>query len=231
MTRIVRCIYIQGCARSGNTLMRELCTHGFRDAQLLKLKHNGAECSLEYVVNSLQKLRDNGQVLTASRDRETSLAMDAELLRANPGVLVLWMLRDPLDVLTSAHGGKPGEYHVSPERMIASLQLYDRFKNEEQVLSVRYEDLVFAPASVQDRIAAAFELEPLRDFAECHKHFSRIKETIRALHSIRPIDADSVGRWKKSPAHREYLGSVLKKFPVLIPLARDCGYEIALEPA
>src|SRR5271170_8026357 len=146
------CIYIQGCARSGNTLMRELCTHGFRNAELLKLKRNRAECSLEYVVESLKKNRADGRVLAASRDRQTSLAMDAELLRANPGIRVLWMLRNPPDILTSAHGGMPGKYYVEPERMIASLQLYERFKNEEQVLTVRYEDLVFEPKAVQNKI-------------------------------------------------------------------------------
>ena len=167
-------------------------------------------------------------IFVVSRDRETSLAMSLEMLRENPTIKVIWMLRNPLDVLTSTHANKPGEFYVEPERLIQSLELYRQFRNEPQVLTVRYEDLVSNPNAVQGKIAAAFNLNPSREFTEAHKHFPRFEENVRAMHSIRPVDAGSLDKWKKNPVHAEYLKKTLADFPAIIPLARDCGYEINL---
>jgi hypothetical protein len=49
------------------------------------------------------------------------------------------------------------------------------------------------------------------------------------LHSIRPVDAGSLDKWKKNPAHAEYLKKILADFPAIIRLARDCGCEINLD--
>jgi hypothetical protein len=235
-------IYIQGCARSGNTLMRELCVTGFQGAKLVKVTNKAAECSLLYLVESLTSTRLKGAPLldvllrrqafpplpVASRDHATSLVMDKDLLRAHPGVKVLWMLRDPLDILTSIHAQQPGEFYVKPARLIESLKLYQAFKAEAQVLAVHYEELVANPNAVQARIAQTLQLKPLRDFTEGHKYFPRFRENVKAMHSIRPVDANSVQKWRNNPGYREYLQKVFAEHPVLISLARECGYEVNL---
>lgn len=229
-TGVTRGIFVQGCARSGNTLVRELCATGFAGGELLKLSKDQAECSLEFMIEALAEAQPGRRILVGSRNRDVSLAMDLELLRANPEIKVVWMLRHPFDVLTSIHKMNPGKFHVPPERLIASLELYEKFKRERQVLTVRYEEVVFQPEVVQNRIAAAFGLEPIRSFTECYRHFTGVKESVVALHEVRPIDAKSVGRWKHNPAHREYLRGVLKEFPAVASLSRELGYDLELGP-
>jgi Sulfotransferase family len=225
---LVQCLYIQGCARSGNTLMRDLCASSFRGAELVMVSKNNSECALKHLIEPLREAREkkSRKIFIVSRDRETSLAMSVEMLRENPTIKVIWMLRNPLDILTSTHANKPGEFYVEPERLFQSFELYRQFRNEPQVLTVRYEDLVSNPNAVQRRIAESFHLEAIRDFTEAYEHFPRFKENVRALHSIRPIDSDSVDKWKKTPAHVEYLKKVLTNFPAIVPLAHECGYEI-----
>ena len=75
--------------------------------------------------------------------------MDRDLLRVNPDVKILWMLRDPRDILTSIHANQPDKYYVTPDRLIKSLQLYLQFKDEPQVMAVRYEELVGNPDAMQ----------------------------------------------------------------------------------
>jgi hypothetical protein len=220
-----RAIYIQGCARSGNTLIRELCASGFQGAELVKLTKDQAECSLAHVVELLRPPAKS-RVLVASRNYENSLAMDRDLLRANPDVKILWMLRDPRDVLTSTHPDQPGKFYVTPERLIQSLQLYGQFKNEPQVLTVRYEELVTQPDAVQAGIAQSFNLAASRKFVEAHKFFPRFHENVRAMHSIRPIDANSVQKWRNNPQLLQYLRQILASHPAILSLARECGYEI-----
>jgi Sulfotransferase domain len=220
-----RAIYIQGCARSGNTLIRELCVSSFQGAELVKLTKDQAECSLGHVVELLQQKADS-RVWVASRNYENSLAMNREILRAHPEVKILWMLRDPRDVLTSTHPDQPGKFYVTPERWIKSLQLYEQFKDEPQVLTVRYEDLVKQPDVVQAAIAKNFNLLPVRKFVEAHKFFPRFHENVRAMHSIRPIDENSVQKWRKNPQLQQYLRQILAAHPSIVALACECGYDI-----
>ena len=221
-----RAIYIQGCARSGNTLVRELCVSSFQGAELVKLTKNQAECSLAHLVGLLGQPAAGPHILIASRNYENSLAMDRDFLRAHPDVKILWMLRDPRDVLTSTHPDQPGKFYVTPERLIQSLQLYGQFKDEPQVLTVRYEELVANPEAVQNGISQSFDLVAIRTFAEAHKFFPRFHENVRAMHSIRPIDANSVQKWRKQPQLQEYLQRIFASHPAISSLARECGYEI-----
>src|SRR5580693_2858266 len=168
-----RRIYIQGCARSGNTLIRELCGSAFQGVELVKLTKDTAECSLAHLVELLQQPAKSAStsVRVASRNYENSLAMDRDLLRANPDVKILWMLRDPRDILTSIHANQPDKYYVTPDRLIKSLQLYLQFKDEPQVLAVRYEELVSQPDAMQGKISGFCHLAPSRKFDEAYKFF------------------------------------------------------------
>jgi hypothetical protein len=223
-----RGIYIQGCARSGNTLIRELCGTAFHGVELVKLTKDTAECSLAHLVELLRQPGGGASVRVASRNYENSLAMDRELLRANPDVKVLWMLRDPRDILTSIHANQPDKYYVTPDRLIKSLQLYKQFAEEPQVLAVRYEELVGGPDAMQAKISQFCHLAESRKFVEAYKFFPRFHENVRAMHSIRPIDTNSVQKWRSNPAHQKHLQEIFAGHPAIITLAGDCGYEVAL---
>lgn len=208
--------------------MRELCATAYQDAELLKLTENRAECDLEKLVAQVDsdKSGEDKRIWVASRNRPASLFMDPAVFHSHPEVGFVWMLRNPLDVLTSAHKKRKG-YYVEPYRLIASLNLWLQFRNEPNVLTVRYEDLVTTPVAVQDQIAQRFGLQSIRPFLECHQHFPQFKQNLEALHSIRPIDANSVDKWKKNPESCRYLADVLKRYPEIIALGKLCGgYDI-----
>jgi hypothetical protein len=226
-----RGIFVQGCARSGNTLMRELCAAGFAGAEALPLPQHRTECSFEFMLATLAKVREASRILVASRNRDASLAMDRHLLLAHPEVKVVWMLRHPFDVLTSYHASDPGRFYVSPERLITSLDLHEAFRHEPQVLTLHYEDVILRPLEAQNEIAAAFALEPSRSFPECHAHFTAGRKSVVALHSVRPLDASSIGRWRRNPEHCQYLLSVLAAHPALAGSSRRAGYELEADLA
>ena len=94
------------------------------------------------------------------------------------------------------------------------------------MLTVRYEELVANPDEMQNRIAGSFNLVASRKFAEAHKYFPRFHENVRAMHSIRPIDANSVQKWRKNPQLQQYLQQIFASHPAVMALARDCGYEL-----
>lgn len=226
----LKCIYVQGCARSGNTLMRELCASSFQHAELVKVTEDHSEIALKDIVQPLRTARKQKSptIYVASRNGETSRNMSREMLRECVGLKVIWMLRNPLDVLTSIHAIRPGEFYVKPKDLIQCLKLYQQFKDEEQVFTVHYEELVSKPDEFQNRIAKAFNLQIIRKFTESYKFFPRFKENVRALHSIRPIDLDSVDKWKQKPELRQYLENVIAEFPEIVSLASECDYEINL---
>jgi hypothetical protein len=230
MTRIEKTshVYIQGCPRSGNTLMRELCLWSFCGTKLVKISKDDLECTLDLLVSPQRKWfwQKPPAVCVASRNADESWEMSLEALRAHPGVRVIWMLRNPLDVLTSIHGDAPDQFFTRPTRLIRCWELYKKFEKEPQVLTIHYEELVSNPEAVQKKITEAFGLEPIRSFTESHKFFSKAKSNLRALHSVRPIDSNSLDKWKKKPEYRDFLKKVLADFPAIIALARDCGYEI-----
>jgi len=207
-------------------LIRELCGSAFQGVELVKLTKDTAECSLAHLISLLRSSAD-ATVRVASRNYENSLAMDRELLRANPDVKVLWMLRDPRDILTSIHANQPDKYYVTPDRLIKSLQLYGQFKDEAQVVTVRYEELVGNPDAMQNKISQACHLTESRKFVDAYKFFPRFHENVRAMHSIRPIDTNSVQKWRNNPAHQKHLEQVFAAHPEIISLSREFGYDVA----
>jgi hypothetical protein len=210
--------------------MRELCVAAFRNAELIKLTENRSECGIEKVLEEVESEVAAGseKVLVASRNRTSSLFMDPAVTRSHPEIGILWMLRNPLDVLTSVHKKERG-FYVEPYRLIASLNLYSQFSGDPQVLTVRYEELVSDPESVQNAIVERFGVETERPFADCHEHFPRFKQNVEALHSIRPIDSKSIEKWRSNPDFCQYLSKVMRSHPELVGIARLCGYEIDVE--
>jgi hypothetical protein len=210
--------------------MKELCASTFEGAEFVSMTERRSECSLEYLIQRIDEARGSGgtSLLVASRDKETSLEMSRDVLRAHPEVQVIWMLRNPLDVLTSEHPTRATGFYVDPDRLRASLDLYERFMDEPQVTPVRYEDLVAEPDRVQQAIASRFGLRVLRPFSEGYRHFSGHRESVAAMHSIRPIDQRGVDRWRQYPDQRSRLQSILSEHPSLVALGRRHGYEMRL---
>ena len=112
-------------------------------------------------------------------------------------------------------------------------------------------DVVPGGRSARLRVAQADDLETLRLSRWCEREVNaawqrpsggdaRVLEVgrslgavdvIAALHSVRPLDASSIGRWRRNSEHCRYLLGVLAAHPALAGASRRAGYELEAELA
>lgn len=117
-------------------------------------------------------------------------------LQVDPYFFVVYMVRDPRDIITSVHGADPDRYWTGLRYWKAFLPIGRRLSAHPRFITVRYEDFVSNPDATQERLAL------LLPFLECHERFSRYHKVAapdaisqEALNGIRPIRPKSVGRW------------------------------------
>lgn len=196
-------IYIAGCARSGTTMLCHMM-NGFSGAYV-------HENEAPYAILD-EPCPGDGLVIakrTSSAYKSlTSMPADIELI---------YMVRHPYDVLTSTLLSE--NFHVNPRRWLKEAQALERvLACRENVLIIRYEDLVRDPDAHQMAIANCFGLTPARPFSSFHLHGEVSERRALALRGLRAPDTASVGRWRSDPKRVEYctrLSAVLGQ-----PLAR-----------
>lgn len=168
-------------------------------------------------------------------------------------VLVLIMIRDPRDIVTSKHPVLPDRYFIGydhswwPGPKGSSEWKYDaqgigeihqaicraRTNTEFHVMLLRYELLVANPDRVQAEIASLFGIK------FCGK-FSRFYEKAHALpyryegrfeakdatlvREDKTVDPSRAGKWRHDQ-HRDRIAEQFTQFPALLDLVREYGYE------
>ena len=206
-----RHIHIVACSpRSGTTLLHEVMVTCLRTD-----RHYDHEMRFHLV-----EARD-GEVLITKRPKDT-MYMPA-LLDDDPELYVIYLLRDPRDVICSRHG-KDRSIYYSNIRLWRQMQGYARrIAHHPRFVQIRYEDFVSDPDATQQLIEDRFPwLESLHRFSEYHEYAEVSEKSRTAMHSVRPITPSSIGVWKKNPARikaqQEIHGS-------LTPDLIECGYE------
>jgi len=145
------------------------------------------------------------------------------ILEQDPEFYVIYMLRDPRDVIVSRHG-KNREMYYSNVRLWREMHAYAKpLYGHERFLEIRYEDFVHDPDATQRRIAEKYPwLEQIHAFSEYHEYARVSDKSVTAMHSVRPIAPTSVGVWTQHPGRikgqQEIHGS-------LTPDLIECGYE------
>ena len=141
----------------------------------------------------------------------------------DPNLYVIYVMRDPRDVIVSRHGKSEDTYY-SNIRLWRELHAcagplfgHDRF------LNIRYEDFVNNPDATQSKIIAKFPwLEKRHKFSEYHEHAQVSEKSKVAMRDVRPIAPTSVGVWRK------HLGRIVEQQAIhgtMTPDLVDCGYE------
>ena len=204
-------IHIVACSpRSGTTLLHEVMVTCFRTD-----KHYDHEIRFNLVS------AEDGQILITKRPKDT-MYMPA-VLDDDPELYVIYVLRDPRDVICSRHG-KDKDMYYSNIRLYRELHAYaKKMYGHNRFLEVRYEDFVRDPDSTQGLIEDKFPwLEKKHDFSEYHEYAQVSAKSATAMHSVRPIAPTSVGVWTQHPARikgqQQIHGS-------LTPLLIELGYE------
>ncbi len=203
-------LHIVACSpRSGTTLLHEVMVTCFKVD-----RHYDHEVRFNLV------RADDGEVVITKRPKDT-MYMPAVI--DDPALYVIYLLRDPRDVIVSRHGKDKGMYY-SNIRLWRELQRYaGEMVDHPRFLQIRYEDFVSRPDAAQEKIVARFPwLEKRYAFSEYHKHAVVSDKSKLAMNDVRPIAPSSVGKWKTNlpriKAQQLTHGS-------LTPELIACGYE------
>jgi len=206
-----RHLHIVACSpRSGTTLLHEVMVTCFEVD-----KHYDHEIRFNLVS------AEDDQILITKRPKDT-MYMPA-VLDDDPELYVIYVLRDPRDVICSRHGKDKSMYY-SNIRLWREMHAYARkMYGHERFLEVRYEDFVCDPDKTQRNIAAKFPwLKQKYAFSRYHEHAQVSAKSITAMHSVRAIAPTSVGVWTQHPGRVKGQQAIHGS---LTPALIECGYE------
>ena len=204
-------LHIVACSpRSGTTLLHEVMVTCFKID-----KHYDHEIRFNLVS------ADDGQVLLTKRPKDTMYM--PQVIDSIPETYVIYMVRDPRDVIVSRHGKDRSKYYANV-RLWRQMHSYAKsMYDSPNFLEIRYEDFVTRPDDVQDVIVDKFPwLESTHRFSEYQEYAVVSDKSQTAMHGVRPIAPSSVGLWKQNlpriKGQQELHGS-------LTPELIECGYE------
>jgi len=144
-------------------------------------------------------------------------------LNANRNLFLIYIVRDPRDVIVSRHAKNPARYFTSLSFYVRADRYARAVIDHPRFLVVRYEDLVTRPDAVQDELMRRCPfLEKRHPFSEFHLHARVSEESSQALNGVRPPDARSVGRWRNDLAR---VAAQFRKFPKAADILIRHGYE------
>jgi hypothetical protein len=174
--RAFRRLYLMGCGRSGTWLATALLAT-FNDIDVV---------AQELPVVTFGHLLTDKKILLLKRNYFSFATVE----KIPDSIEILWVLRHPFDVLTSANPLTDRKYHILPDRwlgeMLALQYLFDSKRQNVRVL--RYEDMVQRPVEVQKEIADHYGLSVACSFEDFEKNVSLRADPVKLdyLRSIKP---------------------------------------------
>jgi len=170
-----------------------------------------------------QRPAKRGEIYLTKRPRDICVARQA--LWLNPELFIIFMLRDPRDVICSKHGQDPDRYWAGLNIWNLYCRYERRLRRHERFITIRYEDLVREPDKVQKMLMDKMPfLVRRRSFSQFHRFASPSQESLTALGGLRAINADRIGTWKNHLPR--VAGQIsLHRFVGLPDLLIQYGYE------
>ena len=203
-------VHITGCPRSGTTLMMELMRIGFRFDSF---------CEHEM---SIFKQPEGSPDLFLSK-KPSDIKRILPLLKADPNLYVIYMVRDPRSVITSIHKNFPGKFFCNFRVWNECDKFARRLVDHPQFIQIRYEELVRSQQTAQTRIHNKFPfLVKFNDFSEYHNLARPSKDAEAALGGVRKISTDKLTTWKNFLPRVKH--EVLLH-PAMVDILIEKGYE------
>jgi hypothetical protein len=138
-------------------------------------------------------------------------------------ILLINLVRDGRDVVTSSHPKyRPDEYYLDVERWVNDVGLGLELKDHPQVLTVRYEDIVFDFEITMKKIYKFLKAE-IPDSLHDWKKNTSIKKSIHWDKPVQDLYRDSIARWKR-PEHKKRLDEFLNNNEA-VRLLKVMGYD------
>jgi len=179
-------IHITGAPRSGTTLMLAL--------MLTCFDIDGGVAHEQRIWRGVPRGK---HIVCTKRPGDERLA--GALLRLDPNLHVICMLRDPRDAVVSIHGRVPDAYWSNLRAWRDSARITRYYQNRSRFHVVRYDELVTNSDAVQMRLAEAMPfLKQVLPFSRYHSAVQvSDNQWLRAMRGVRPVSADNVGAWRK----------------------------------
>jgi hypothetical protein len=209
--RAMKRIHIVGCApRSGTTLMAELLVNGF-----------AVDGYAEHELSVFARPRQRFEVFVSKNPKDIHAVRP--LLALDGNLWVIYLLRDPRDVIVSRHRKVPDKYYANLRIWKERQRVARRLREHPRFMTVRYEDLVADPDREQERLMLAMPFLTRRAaFAEYHRHANPSAHSIAALGGVRPVGTESIGRWRE---HKPRVAAQLELHGPITAELIEAGYE------
>lgn len=205
-------IHIVSCSpRSGTTLFQEVMTTCF-DVQL-------SYPSEKSIFRT--EMIDAG--VTVTKHPEEVFYMKY-LLAIEPRLHVVYLSRDPRDVVSSVHKGSSSNgYFTNIKKWMEYQQEFEKIKGHPRVVEVKYKEFVSQPDEVQQKLVKTYPfLVKKQSFSSYHKSASPSEASLVAMNNLRPISTKSLGSWKRNlPRIKQQLLAC----PALVDILIQYGYE------
>jgi len=204
-------IHVVGCSpRSGTTLMTEILYNCFEIDM-----YNGFESNISVCPPH------SGNIFLTKSPKDIVIVKD--ILNAMKNLYVIYLVRDPRDVIVSKHPWDKDRYWSSLKFWKLFTPFGRALRDHRRFITVRYEDLVQNPGYVNELIKERMPfLQSKAPFSNFHKIANPSAHSLDALGGLRPISEGSIGNWRN---HKErVLGQILKHGPISEDLI-EYGYE------
>ncbi len=164
----------------------------------------------------------DGNIFLTKAPRDITVV--APFLWVMPDLYVIYMLRDPRDIITSKHYKNPERYWVSLRFWKTYTPFGRKLKNHPRFITIRYEDLVSDPDQVQVFLLEKLTFLSLKArFSQFHEVARPSSDSIAALRGVRPISATEISKW------RHHLSRVAGQLLLHGSISQDLiefGYEV-----
>ena len=132
-------------------------------------------------------------------------------------------MRDPRDVVVSRHGKKLEDYWAELDLWKEMLVHYRRVASHPRFITIRYEDLVSDPGSVQAKLHQLMPfLNKTADFSSYHTLAKPSAGSLLAMRDVREIDTSSISNWKN---HLPRIAGQIELYGSISDILIEFGYE------
>lgn len=155
--------------------------------------------------------------------RPSDILKIGSVMEAMSSLYVIYMVRDPRDMVVSRHNRDPSRYWSGLRFWRTNTPFGQALATHPRFITVRYEDLVNNPNQVQVLLMERFPfLRKKADFSRYHEFARPSKRSLEALREVRPISSSSIGNWRN---HLPRLAGQLQQYGSITDDLIFYGYE------